>query len=1149
MNHGVDLATGAFDGLGAYIEAPNTESLKLGAGDFAISAWVHTEEQVDDVIGDVIDMYDPAARRGITLSINSTAGGFQSQGTDRHVYFGIDDAKTGEWQDCGRPSASCNYVSESMTVFKGKLYAATTGGTNESDWRRVYRYDGGQSWTDCGQVGDGRAQGVGPLIVHNGDLYAVTWTVDWTRVKSGDYDAGRVYRYLGGTQWEECGQPSDNCTLNCIASFRGKLYVGGGPETWGVFTQEGPDQWKPSTIFPKEGPRRCFPHSMAVFNRKLFTCYPFVYAFDGHEWTYAGRPVAANLDRLQLYCFAVHQGKLCVGTWPEGRVAAYQGGEDWQDIGRVGEDGTEPNGLVVYNGKLYGGTLPRAEVCRYDGDSRWTSLRRFYSPDGWKPGVPYEATSEEVKEWVRLTGLTIYDGKLFASTGSCTSSVDDAPCDVRGKVFAMEAGKVASYDDDLGPGWKHLVAMREGDRLKLFIDGKLAATSSAFDPSDFDVSTDKSLRIGFGQTDFFAGKMSDVRIYNRALTTAAIQSLAKRSPTAAITKHASIVVGAHASRVDRFAATELQRCLTAALGWNVSISDAAPSTDGQPVFFVGSLDSEVLSVPGAPAVSEEQIAELREDGVSLKGDGETVALVGKGTRGSLNAVYHFLEQHVGVHWPEPGNERIPRLDSLRLEIDEVHNPTFCYRGVALHGPCSDEFHRRIIDWLAKNRLNSLQFSCEIYDKLRPKILGAVLDRGLSPKIGAHSRQYFYSSEAYFPLHPEHFSLVNGKRTGATQLCYSNHASVAAYADNVVDYLNAHPEISVVGLWPSDGYGFCECERCKAGSTTDVLLDYLNDVSERIHAHVPRAKVEFLSYIHYTAPPEKVKPLPYLVPTYCEYHSRNQFHPITEERASNAKCRRELESWVQQSNQATVYSYYADDVIKKFLYNPVPDVVLADLRYYQGIGVAGNSVLMMNPQSWWAHAPHMYAYARAAWNSSITLNAINDDYFTSMYGPAADAMRAHQQATRELFDGQFGHGQTGEEMLSAFRIKRFHLDQEESSRMQFAGVVDRMRRRLGDAQTASSDPYVLEKIAILDQDADLMAMIYGILSEAAGYKVDKNDARKDRIRALMARVGANDVVVKEDVRCNILKSLLPHVSSVLGSDEAARYDRVAIMPPE
>lgn len=534
VNHGVDLETGRFDGIGAYVEVPSSESLRLGTGDFSLSAWVHTDERVDDVIGDVLDLYDPDLRRGITLSVNATAGGFQSAGTERHVYFGIDNARQSEWQDCGRPSGASNYVSESMTVYRGNLYAATTGGKQEQDWCHVYRYDGGQTWVDCGRVGNRRTEGVGPLLVHDGSLYAVTWTVDWTRVEQGGFDPGRVYRYLGGTEWEDVGQPSDNRTLNCIASYGGKLYVGGGPETWGVFTQDGDRGWKPSKIFPKQGPERCFPHSMFVFNGKLFTCYPFVFAFDGREWTFAGIPIVNRRDFLQLYCFAAHQGRLCVGSWPESKVAVYQGGEDWQEIGRVGEDGTEVNGLVVYNGKLFGGSLPRAEVCRYDGGMQWTSLKRFYSPEGWTPAPPRNANSNptraQVNEWARLTGMTIYGGRLFAATGSCTSSVEDTPIDVRGKVFSMEAGKCVSFDEDLGAGWKHLAAIREAGTLKLYVDGKLVARSTAFDPAEYNVSVDRPLRIGFGQIDYFNGRISQVRIYNRAVPDSRIQELASSRP-------------------------------------------------------------------------------------------------------------------------------------------------------------------------------------------------------------------------------------------------------------------------------------------------------------------------------------------------------------------------------------------------------------------------------------------------------------------------------------------------------------------------------------------------------------------------------------------------------------------------------------------
>ena len=76
---------------------------------------------------------------------------------------------------------------------------------------------------------------------------------------------------------------------------------------------------------------------------------------------------------------------------------------------------------------------------------------------------------------------------------------------------------------------------------------------------------------------------------------------------------------------------------------------------------------------------------------------------------------------------------------------------------------------------------------------------------------------------------------------------------------------------------------------------------------------------------------------------------------------------------------------------------------------------------------------MYAYAKGSWDSAATLDQISDDYFRSLYGPAAKSMQAHQQAARALFDAEFGHGETGEEMLFGFRIKKFDPAHEASSK--------------------------------------------------------------------------------------------------------------------
>lgn len=194
VNYGVNLENGSFNGRGAHIEIPHHDSLSLGTEDFSICASVYTEKDIDDVLGDVVSKYDPSRRKGFTLNLKSSSGGYQSSGDDRHVYFGIDNAQLSDWQYCGRPSKTSNYVSNSLTVYQGKLYAGIIDAQEQEDWCHVYRYEGGEEWTDCGRVGQGKTTGVMSMIVHQGALYAATTTYDWSRVQTGDYDLCRVYR-------------------------------------------------------------------------------------------------------------------------------------------------------------------------------------------------------------------------------------------------------------------------------------------------------------------------------------------------------------------------------------------------------------------------------------------------------------------------------------------------------------------------------------------------------------------------------------------------------------------------------------------------------------------------------------------------------------------------------------------------------------------------------------------------------------------------------------------------------------------------------------------------------------------------------------------------------------------------------------------
>ena len=49
--------------------------------------------------------------------------------------------------------------------------------------------------------------------------------------------------------------------------------------------------------------------------------------------------------------------------------------------------------------------------------------------------------------------------------------------------------------------------MKNSNRLELYVNGKLQASSSVFDAKGFDISNSAPLKIGYGEMDYFSGKL------------------------------------------------------------------------------------------------------------------------------------------------------------------------------------------------------------------------------------------------------------------------------------------------------------------------------------------------------------------------------------------------------------------------------------------------------------------------------------------------------------------------------------------------------------------------------------------------------------------------------------------------------------------
>lgn len=503
------LAHGAarFNGKKSRIIVPDSPSLHLGTDDFTVCAKIFTEPQIDDSIGDIITKFDPTQRRGFNLGFKRHSAACNSLANYQNLHFGIDNGQLdATWTDCGRPGNAVFVMS--LAVHNGDLYAGTfTHGAQEAG--HVWRYAGNMEWEDLGSPD--AANAVMCLATFNGDLYAGTGRLkaegSALPASPNQHAGGHVYR-LAKDRWVDCGKlggpPSsyaeyDHDTVHALEVFEQRLYAI--PlYTQGLFRYEGGEEW---TDCGSHGIRSM---TLGTFRNNLYVLdngngiIRFDHGKDWTQWTRQARLPGVT----QIYSMAVYKGKMVVGTWPEARVFCWEEDGSWTNMGRLGEE-LEVMGMAVYNGKLYAGTLPLAQVYRYDGDQQWTCTGQLDTT----PEVQYR----------RAWSTAVFQGKLYYGT---------LPS---GRVYSLAAGHNTTYDQTLAPGWQHLAAIRNGNMLTLYIDGKMVSASTPFDPTTYDLTNAEPLQIGFGQHDYFHGCIADLRLYGGALNNDAITAIAHSATT------------------------------------------------------------------------------------------------------------------------------------------------------------------------------------------------------------------------------------------------------------------------------------------------------------------------------------------------------------------------------------------------------------------------------------------------------------------------------------------------------------------------------------------------------------------------------------------------------------------------------------------
>ena len=383
---------------------------------------------------------------------------------------------------------------------------------------------------------------------------------------------------------------------------------------------------------------------------------------------------------------------------------------------------------------------------------------------------------------------------------------------------------------------------------------------------------------------------------------------------------------------------------------------------------------------------------LGAEGIVIKTVGNDLILSGGEPRGTLYAVYSFLEDIIGCRWWSPTASTIPRKPDLAVANLDIRSvPVLEMR---------DPFWFDAFDgnWAVRNKSNS---HCARLDTRQGGKLGVEHDDW------CHTFHNLVPPDEYFADHPEWFSLVNGVRTHTVtaqvsgveyempaQLCLTNEDMRRQLVGNLERKLRANPRLTYTSVSQMDEYpgfdGRCECETCKTvevaeGSPAGLIILFVNKIAEDIEKEFPHVAVGTLAY-HYTSkPPKTVRPRHNVIVTLCNA-SGDCSVPLTHDH--NADFHEEIVVWSKVCERLWVWDYVTNHS-NYIVPHPNLRVLEPNTRFLVANNVRGVFSQGAGPTPG-AEMAELKAWvtAKLLWNPELDSQELVDEFVAGYYGPAA-----------------------------------------------------------------------------------------------------------------------------------------------------------------
>jgi hypothetical protein len=640
--------------------------------------------------------------------------------------------------------------------------------------------------------------------------------------------------------------------------------------------------------------------------------------------------------------------------------------------------------------------------------------------------------------------------------------------------------------------------------------------------------------------------------------TAAI-NLTKNGKTAYVISLATDAIPA-----EKTAAEQLQKYLGQVTGASFAVRPEGEVDAISPQILVGAGTRAKALLP------RQDWKSLGHDGIVIRTVGKNLILAGGRPRGSLYAVFQFLEDSVGCRWWTPTENTIPLQSTLSIATQNVtYSSPFDYREHFTYAVYADPIFATIM------RENGYFQRQDVNWGGHYSILGWV-----------HTFSELLPPSKYFKDHPEWYSdYANGSKPGTaaslmppaqdTQLCLSNPQMLDELTKNALELIARNPDAGYISISQNDNMNFCGCDACRALAKTEEaesgpVLNFVNKVAARIGEKYPDFLVETLAYHGTDKPPKSIRPDKNVVvrvaPIWSDYG-----HPLNSD--WNKETRDNLLGWAKISSQLFVWNYVTN-FDNLMVMHPNWAGLGQDLRFFaannvkgvfeQGEAYEGNEYSTNNVGDF--VQLRAWVMGKLLWNPALDQERLTTEFVQGYYGPAAPYLKKYLDLLQASFLAQNRKLSTYNKDFTFITLDVANesirlFDQAEAAVKDDLALLSRIRRERISVQIALFNRDKALRAAAVregkeflgpqDPQAALVELIasaraYGVTDAFLGTQIPRLRERLAPLPEFAKAFPGEDVI---DLQPHIFKLYKPSINTAKEDDAQASAGTAAYMRGE